>query len=237
MLLQGDVESAGIWADALADSPPDQALLWLEEPLVTRAHIMVAKETESGLQSAKLYLDFLGEIAERTHSTRYKIEILALRALALDARHETNEADSVLKQAVDLARPGGFIRVFVDLGPPMQKLLLRLKKQGHSVETIGRILAAFPGDSKNLFSSASTASPAIHPALANSTLAEPLTPRQLEVLSLLRGPLSIKEIARKLNISYATARRHTIDIYGKLGVNQRWNAVARAEELRILPPR
>ena len=51
----------------------------------------------------------------------------------------------------------------------------------------------------------------------------------------MRGPLSIKEIALQLHISYATAKRHTINIYAKLGVNQRWNAVARAEELNILP--
>ncbi len=57
------------------------------------------------------------------------------------------------------------------------------------------------------------------------------------MLILLREPLSIKEIALKLNISYATAKRHTINLYGKLGVNQRWDAVARAEELNILPPR
>jgi LuxR family maltose regulon positive regulatory protein len=67
-------------------------------------------------------------------------------------------------------------------------------------------------------------------------LTEPLTRRELEVLTLLREPLSIKEIALKLNTSYATARRHTINIYGKLGVNRRLNAVARAEELNILPP-
>ena len=76
-----------------------------------------------------------------------------------------------------------------------------------------------------------------HPSPGISTLVEPLTPRELEVLTLLRGPLSIKEIAGKLHISYATAKRHTINIYGKLGVNQRWDAVARAEELNILPPR
>jgi LuxR family transcriptional regulator, maltose regulon positive regulatory protein len=72
------------------------------------------------------------------------------------------------------------------------------------------------------------------PSLANLTLTEPLTRRELDVLSLLRDPLSIKEIALKLNISRATASRHTINIYAKLGVNGRWDAVARAEELNIL---
>jgi len=55
-------------------------------------------------------------------------------------------------------------------------------------------------------------------------------------LILLREPLSIKEIALRLNISYATTKRHTINIYSKFGVNQRWKAVARAIELGILPP-
>ena len=70
----------------------------------------------------------------------------------------------------------------------------------------------------------------------NSPLAEPLTPREFEVLELLREPLSIKEIAQKLSISHATAKRHTINLYGKLGVNKRWDAVAKAEELNLLPP-
>ena len=73
--------------------------------------------------------------------------------------------------------------------------------------------------------------PARHSAFAVSALAEPLTPRELEVLSLLREPVSNKEIAQKLNVTYATTKRHTINIYGKLGVNQRWDAVARAIEL------
>ena len=140
-------------------------------------------------------------------------------------------ANAVLKQAVDLAQPGGFIRVFVDLGKPMQGMLRRIAKQDHSAELIRRILAAFPEDDKNLVSSTPHLSPGISP------LVEPLTPRELEVLTLLRGPLSIKEIAGKLHISHATAKGHTINIYAKLGVNRRWEAVTRAEELNILPPR
>jgi ATP/maltotriose-dependent transcriptional regulator MalT len=116
-------------------------------------------------------------------------------------------------------------------------MLCRIAKQDHSAETIRRILAAFPEDDVNLVSGANPALPARYPSLGISTLADPLTPRELEVLILLRGPSSIKEISHKLNISYATAKRHTINLYAKLGVNQRWNAVARAEELNILPPR
>ena len=151
-------------------------------------------------------------------------------------RGKPTRRSAVLKQALDLARPGGFIRVFVDLGRPMQAMLRRLASQGHLVEMIHRILAAFPEDDKNMVSSESP-TPAAPRQPRSFPLAEPLTRRELEVLTLLRGPSSIKEIAQKLNISYATAKGHTINIYGKLGVNRRWDAVARAEELNILPPR
>jgi ATP/maltotriose-dependent transcriptional regulator MalT len=248
LLLQGDLEGAGRWVDTFTDPPQDQPLLWLDEPQVTRARILVARGADADLQLAMQILDALDEIADRTFNTRYKIEILALRALALDAvaqraAGESRPAEAALIQALDLARPGGFIRVFVDLGKPMQAMLRRLVSQGYSVGTIHRILAAFPAeysppeDDKNWVSREGLAQPEPRPMLGNSTLAEPLTRRELEVLALLRGPSSIKEIAQKLSISYATAKDHTIKIYGKLGVNRRWDAVARTEELNILPPR
>ena len=168
------------------------------------------------------------------YNTRFKIEILALRALVMNAQGKTEEANTALKQAVDLGRSGGFLRVFVDLGKPMQELLRRLAGQDHSAETINRILAVFPEDEKNLVEGES---PVRIPSPGISSLAEPLTPRELEILTLLRGPLSLKEIALNLNISHTTVKRHIANIYGKLGVNQRWKAVARAEELNILPPR
>ena len=201
---------------------------------MTRAHVLVARGAEADRRPALQILDTLAEIAERTHNTRYMIEVLALRALALDAQRETSQADAVLKQALDLARLGGFIRVFVDLGKPMQALLRRLAGQGHSAEMIRRILAAFPENGKNRVGRESPARPTRPPSPGVSTLAEPLTPREVEVLTLLRQPLSIKVIALKLNISYPTVKRHTANIYGKLGVNQRWDAVARATELEIL---
>ncbi len=164
-LLQGDLEGAGDWADAFTDLPPDQSLLWLEEPQVTRARVLLARGSPTDLQQAQQILDVLDEIADRIHTTRYKIEILALRALALDAVAQragahgpgtvpgkTSQADVMLKQAVELARPGGFIRVFVDLGVPMQAMLRRLANQDRSGETLQRILAAFPEADPNLVS-------------------------------------------------------------------------------------
>ncbi len=232
-LLQGDLEGAGRWADSYIDSPPDQSLIWLEEPQVTRTRILVARGTEADLRHGLQILDVLDEIVERTHNTWYKIEVRALRALALDRQGETGRADAVLKQALDLASPGGFMRIFLDPGKPMQEMLLRLAKQDQFRRFIPRILAAFPEQDKNLVGIKSHTRQL---STGHSPLAEPLTPREFEVLELLRERLSIKEIAQKLSVSHGTAKRHTINLYGKLGVNRRWDAVAKAEELNLLPP-
>ncbi len=237
LLMQGDIERAGQWADTLTDPPPNQPLLWLEEPQVTRANILVARGKDADLRLATEILDALEDITNRTFNTRYKIVILSLRALVLDAEGKTDQANAALVQALELGKPGGFIRVFVDLGKSMRAILQRLVSQGHLVETINRILAAFPDNSRSSNGSEILDMRAGRPSVETSTMIDPLTRRELEVLTLLRGPSSIKEIAQKLNISYSTAKEYTINIYGKLGVNRRWDAVARAEELNLLPPR
>ncbi len=236
MLLQGDINGAINFISAITGPPPDQPLMWLEELQVTRAQILTASASETDLHLAVDLLDNLYEIVVRTCNTRYTIEILALRALSLDALGKTKEADNELIKAVNLAQLGGFIRIFVNLGGPMHKILQRLATQGRSGEYIHSLLEAFQEEGKNLAQSKRQSRMMRRPAAGNSNLVEALTPRELEVLNLLRGPSSIKEIAVQLNISYATAKRHTINIYGKLGVNQRWNAVDKAISLKILSP-
>ncbi len=106
-LLQGDLEGAGRWVDTFIDPPPDRALFWLEEPQVTRVSVLIARRWGYRSASALQILNALDEIADRTHDVRYKIEVLAFRALALDAQGETDQGLPVLKQSVELARPGG----------------------------------------------------------------------------------------------------------------------------------
>ncbi|MBK8049880.1 MAG: winged helix-turn-helix transcriptional regulator [Anaerolineales bacterium] len=131
---------------------------------------------------------------------------------------------------MDLARPGGFVRVFVDLGSHMQRLLLRLAEQGYAVETVRAVLAAFPEPRSE--SETSQAVFGIRPARVG--LLEPLTSRELEILTLLQEHLSNKEIAYRLGLAPTTVKRHTVNLYGKLGVNKRWDAVLKAEALGIL---
>jgi LuxR family transcriptional regulator, maltose regulon positive regulatory protein len=240
--LQGDTEAAFRWADVYAAPAPDRLLNWLQDPHLAKAHILLARGTDADVRAALDILDALHEIAQRSFSVRFRIEILALRAVALETQGKAGDALVALQQAVGLARPGGIIRAFVDLGPPMQTMLLGLAKQGSAeqgfakqgvAETVRRILAAFPEPHKK--TETGHAGFGIH--AANARLIEPLTDRELEVLVLLRERLSNKEIAHKLVLSPMTVKRHLVNLYGKLGVNKRWDAVIKAEALEILPPR
>ena len=238
--LQGDAEKAFRWADAYEAPAPDRLLTWLQDPHLAKAQILLARGTDADVQTALDITAALNEMAQRTFSVRFQIEILALRALALDMQGKAADALIVLRQAVELARPGGFIRVFVDLGPPMQTLLLRLAEQG-GAQTVRRILAAFPAPRERI--ETRDAGPGMRTANARldeplfEPLIEPLTDRELELLALFRERLSNKEIAHALCVSPATVKRHLVNIYGKLGVNKRRDAVLNAEALKILPPR
>ena len=244
MLDQGKREGAFRWADTFTSPPPDVPLLWIEVPHITRARILLARNRADDVRLALHILDELLDIAERTHNTRSKIPILALRALALDAQEDTERALVALQEAVDLSLPGGFLRAFIDLGPRMEGLLSRLAEQSSDAEPIRGILAAFAGsglgeisgDTKVLPQHSDRTAGGI-PATGVPALIEPLTARELQILTLLREPMRPKDIARQLDISYLTVKRHLVNIYGKLDVKTRWDAVSKAIELGILPPR
>ena len=231
--LHGDTEPAFRWVDGFKAPVVVRSLLWLQNPHLAKAQILLERGTDADVRSALDILDVLLEIAERTFSNRSQIEVLPLRALALDRQGKTADGLAALQKAVELARPGGFVRVFVDLGSPMRTMLLRLAGRGFAVETIRRIVAAFPELPKQGETSYPGSS---EMRAANAGLVEPLSSRELEVLALLRERLSNQEIAKQLRISTQTVKRHTVNLYGKLGVSSRRDAVVKAESLNILPP-
>jgi LuxR family maltose regulon positive regulatory protein len=191
-------------------------------PGFTLVEILLAQGTPASLAEAARLLARLREVVQDTHNTRFQIEALALQALLHDARREQSAAMEALAQAVALAEPGGVIRVFVDLGPRMAALLHQLAAQRAHPGFIARLLAAFPA----------ARDPA--PALDQSSLIEPLSERELEVLALLAQRLTNKEIARALSISPMTVKRHSSNIYQKLAVGDRREAVAKAAALGLV---
>ena len=111
----------------------------------------------------------------------------------------------------------------------MANLLYALARQGVVADYIGRLLAAFPLDSRNAVAVAAADK-------LDDEIIEPLSERELEVLGLLAERLSDKEIAERLRISPLTVRRHSVNLYQKLHVNSRRQAVIRAQALGLLRP-
>ena len=244
-LRQGRFAMAGQWAAHLDPVPPLAPMAELFSPHLTLVKVWLAQDTPASRGQAADLLDKSRELVETTHNARFLIEVLALQALLRDVQGERQTALELLEQAVILAEPGGFIRLFVDLGPPLDRLLDRLRWQGVAPDYITQILVAFEttrqgtgDDGRPTTLAALVPSSVVRgrpaPARVSSSLLEPLTPRELEVLTLLGQHLTNNEIAEDLVVSPTTVKTHTLNIYRKLEVNSRKQAVARARELSIL---
>jgi LuxR family transcriptional regulator, maltose regulon positive regulatory protein len=227
-LLRGNVRPGMSVAGVTYPSSHARRLVRSEVPELTQAWFLIIQRTEDSLRAAGQLLRAILDLATSAHDTRRTIETLALRSLWFQARGQTASTLETLARAVALARPGGFIRTFADLGPEMAVMLDRLRGQGVAGDYLERVLHAFP--------TAGPAGPEERTPPA-SELPEPLTPREAEILELLAQRLSDKEIAAMLVVSHHTIRRHVNNIYQKLGVNGRRQAVAKAVALGLLPAR
>ena len=141
----GKLARAGTWATQY-DPMPLILMHNFYVPQLTLVKVWLTQNSETSRKQAADLLTQLQEFVERTHNTRFLIEVLALQALLANAHGDEVIARDKLAQAVHLAQPGGFIRLFVDLGPQMADLLRRLRSQGAVPQYIGQILDAFPAD-------------------------------------------------------------------------------------------
>jgi LuxR family maltose regulon positive regulatory protein len=254
-LAEGKLEAASQWlAERRLDV--DKELQFLREfEQIVMARILMA---QGRLDEAALLLQRQLEAAETVGYVSSAIEILILQALALQAQGEPEQAIDALEEALIRAEPSGFVRIFVDEGPSMSRLLDEACRRGMAADYVAQLLAAFEarrppagdgaqGDSvrptrrvETWDRGGSQPSRAPRPAAgagAPSPLVEPLSEREVEVLQLIAAGLSNREIATRLFLSLNTVKAHTRNIYGKLGVHSRIQAVARAQEVGLLPGR
>jgi LuxR family maltose regulon positive regulatory protein len=198
------------------------------------ARLIVAqhrRRAEKPLFSLTELCDFLTRqlrAAQRYNAIGWQVEVLILQSLVHHLLGDVPQALANLQQALSLAEPEGYARTFLDEGPPMADLLRLGAQRGvwHSPQLAAyanRLLHAFPD----------LAVRPSAPALP-SGLIEPLSDRELEVLRLLDDGLSNRQIAEKLIVTVGTVKSHVHNIYGKLGVERRTEALARARNLHLL---
>jgi len=234
---QGRLDEALGWARDQGLSAHDDLSYLREFDHITLARVLLGRNQRDhaahALAEATSLLERLLNAAEAGGRVGRAIEILVLQALAHHAQGNIAAALMPLERALTLAEPEGYVRIFVDEGPPMAQLLRAAAAPiGHlriMPTYAGKLLAALGAEP--LVSAGQVSHPTF-PTLP--PLIEPLSDRELEVLRLFKTELSGPEIARELVIALSTVRTHTKGIYSKLNVNSRRAAVKRATELNLI---
>jgi len=230
---QGDAAAALRWIQAYGLSAEDEPSYLDEAAYLTLARALLA---QNRADEAIRLLTRLRAAAEAAGRGGRLIEIFALLAVGRQAQGKTGEAFEALRQALTLAEPEGYIRVFVDEGQAMRLLLERMRDEGGRMkEYVRKLLAAFVKDEERAAKMRHESISVPHPsAFSLQPLPDPLSARELEILHLVAAGLSNQEIAQRLVVALSTIQWHLKNLYGKLNVHSRTQAVARARELDLL---
>ena len=167
--------------------------------------------------------------------------MLVLRVMALHHQGETQGARTALARALALATPMGYVSIFLEDGAPMAALLQQVSASSSVTSYVDKLLVAFPNENRETRWQGDQARAVPIPGVtvplpyrATTPLVEPLTAREVEVLRLVADGVSNGEIAQRLIVSLGTVKKHTANIFGKLEVQSRTQAVRRARELNLL---
>ena len=188
-----------------------------------RALIATGDTTEAVSLLERLFKE--AEAGERVGSL---IEILILQSLVYDMQNDTASALASLEQALTLAEPESYVRIFVNEGAPMTHLLTKAAEQGMMPNFVAKLLTIIEAESQNRIKESAS------PLFSQQPLVDPLSPRELEVLQLIAQGFSNREICEQLFLAMDTVKGHNRRIFGKLGVKNRTKAVARARELALI---
>jgi len=233
-LRQGNLAEVVRWVqERQVDSPPDsdqdhfsQRLRKYEQLVLARLRIVQGRCDE-----ALALLDQVRPQMQQRGRVIRLIEIDVLQALVFQAQGRTGDALATLERALTHAMPEKYVRLFADEGEPMRALLQaarqKLARDSSLAAYVDTLLTAF-GEIP------SASAVAYLPPAQPSPLIEPLSERELQVLQLLTGDLSVAEIAEKLFVSVSTVRTHVKNVYAKLDVHSRYEAAARARDLGLL---
>jgi LuxR family transcriptional regulator, maltose regulon positive regulatory protein len=241
LIPQGRIDEA---ARLVSELPPEGETAWFMErgpTVVARARVLIAQRE---FAQAAVLLEHLRAEAQTAPQAGSLVEPFALLALAHQGQGDMTQATTALDRALSLAEPEGYVRSFVDLGAEIRLMIsdrrrvlsegggLQIEKDSdaqHLVQYIDKLLAAFP-----VSQSAPPISKSEISNLQSAILPAPLSERELAVLRLIADGLSNQEIAERLIVSVNTVKTHINNIFGKLGVTSRTQALARARGLKLL---
>lgn len=210
-LAKGDVKAAVEWAEKMeVDGDHFTFYMFLN---LTRARILIAQK--KGSEAA----EELSTCYKRASKGGWGYGVIATRVLQCLNAEDPNSAKEFLRDALALAQLENFLRIFADHGGRIVPCLQGAVLEGTSAEYVGKILTIIEGKGARVES---------------YSLIEPLTQREVEVLRLLVAGLSNREMASTLVLSLGTVKTHVHNIYGKLGVRNRAEAIARTRELALL---
>lgn len=198
-------------------------LAWQVELPLTQARVLIYQGDPSAalsiLEPYRQQMEARGWADER-------LKAMVLQALALYEHDDKRQAVHLLGDALTLAEPEGFARLFLDEGPRMVKLLSAAAAEGIRLAYVNTLLSAFAAEPKEQQPIASIP--------GTSGLAEPLSPRELEVLRLIATGLSNQQIGARMYLALDTVKGHNRRIFDKLQVQRRTEAIARARELGLI---
>ena len=242
---QGRLDEALQWGHEQGLSVEDELSYLREFEHITLARVLLAQyqrdREDAAVLAAMQLLARLLDAAEAGARRGSMLEILMLQALALAAQGDIVPALVPLERALRLAAPEGYVRCFVDEGEPMARLLSVAAKHAILPDYTARLLAVFAAEepphavATDLATSdlSSVVLPTPPPA---QPLIEPLSERELEVLHLVAQGLSNREISERLFLALSSVKGHNRNIFAKLQVQRRTEAVARARSLGLLSP-
>lgn len=217
-LVESRLRAAIAWAgEMLKNSPEDQPESGIIHLSIVR--VLIVKGDLPSIEQALTLLGNTLETSEREGRAGLAVESLALKALAEWRRGEWAGALAALERSLRLAEPEGYVRLFVDFGLPMGRLLQEARSRDIMKDYVVKLLGVY---GSSLVGSDVQALP------------EPLTLREQEILVLMATGLTNREIAEQFVISPETVKKHASNIYSKLGAGNRTEAVTRARELDLL---
>ncbi len=233
-LVEGNTGDPRFWLQVNGLSVADPVDVFLEIEYLTLARILLA---EGQFEDALVMLDRWQPSAESLGRRSRLIEYHHLRAQIASYLDGKDKSHAHLKQAMELAEAEGFVRVFADEGQPMANMLSDLLAESGESGDLEMRLTEYARQLLNIidFETDRSGEVAAVGQPEGATLVEPLKERELQVLRLIAAGLSNREIGAELFLTEGTVKSYTHQLYSKLGVHRRTEAVDKARELHLIP--